>query len=250
MRLLALAAASLLLLTACQLRLGADVTVGQDGSGSIAVRVALDQELVGLLDEAGVDPLEGLEEAQQLAPDWQVEVREGEGVEVTLTAPFDDPAGFERLAGDLHAALDPADGALYRDLRLRVDGDGSAAFSGRLGLLLPAAPGAEGAGVQFDRDDLQRLLDERGDEFVRYELRLTLPAEPSQHDADEVSGRSLVWRAPVGSLRDVSATSPAPAATSLPVAAAVVVVSAAAAAAGVVLVRRRGARRGGATGAG
>lgn len=242
MRLLALAAASLLL-AACQLRLAADVAVEQDGSGTLTIQVALDDELAGLLEESGSDPLDGLQEASQLADGWSVDVQEQDGVAVTLTAPFDDPAGFERLTGELHAALDPADGALFRDLRLRVDDDGAARFSGRIGLLLPSTPGAEGAEVRFDAGDLERLLEERGDDFVRYELRLTLPAAPSQHDADRASGRTLVWRAPVSSLRAVSAESPGPSATPLLTALAVLAVSAAATATGVVLVRRHGPRR-------
>lgn len=241
MRLLWLALACMAL-SACQLSLAADVAVDRDGSGTVSVVVALDEELATLLEDAGANPLEGLQDAEALAPEWSVQVDEQGGLQVTLSAEFGAPGEFERLLAGLHDAVDPADGALFRGMRLAVDEDGAVDFSGQVGLVLPEAPGAEGAGVRFDADDLDRLLRERGDELVRYELRLTLPGPPDRHDADDVSGRTLTWRAPVGDLRQVSASSPAPSSAPLPAAIAVLVVSVAAGATGVVVVRRRGGR--------
>lgn len=240
-RLLLLVVASMLV-PACQLRLGTDVTVGADGSGQLELRVALDRELTRLLTDAGVDPLEGLEEARRLAPDWSVEVSRREGTEATLRASFAEPSGLADLAEGLHAALDPADGALFRDLALMVEDSGAARFSGRVGLLLPDSPGAEGEGVRFDMDDVRRLIRDSGENLVAYEFRVTLPAAPESHDADRVSGRTLTWRAPVGSLREVSAASPAPGGTEPVVAVAVALLSAAVAALALVLLRRRRAR--------
>lgn len=239
---LVLLAVASMLVTACQLRLGTDVTVQADGSGQLELRVALDRELTRLMADAGVDPVEGLEEARRRAPGWSVEVSQGEGTSATLRASFDEPSGLAELARGLHAALDPADGALFRDLALTVEDSGAARFSGRVGLLLPDSPGAEGPGVRFDMEDVRRLIRDSGEELVRYDVRVTLPAAPGRHDADRVSGRTLTWRAPVGSLREVSATSPAPGGTEPVAAAAAALLAAAVTALAVVLIRRRRAR--------
>jgi phosphatidylinositol mannoside-binding LppM-like protein len=160
---------------------------------------------------------------------------------VTLRARFDDPEEFATLTDGVHGALDDEDARLFQRLRLRRLDGGAVAFEGRVGLLLPVAPGARGEGIAFDADDLERLLEERGDELVRYEVRVTLPAAPREHDGDVAEGRSVTWRAPVGELRAISAVSQVP--SRLPPwlvpALAVALVAAVVTAAVVVLQRRR-----------
>ncbi len=214
--LIVLAGLAAVLTPACQLRLAVDVQTGSRGSGTFELAVALDEELAQVLDEAGVDVLAGFDNVRAAAPDWRIEKfqRNDEGVEVRLQSSFDDAEEFGLLAASLDDALDEDDAHLYDDMRLHRREDGVVAFEGRIGLLLPAAPGARGAGVTFDADDLERLLTTRGEELVRYELRVTLPAPPREHNADEVTGSSLVWRAPVGELREVSAVSTVPHETS------------------------------------
>lgn len=214
--LFALAGLAAVLTSACQLRLAVDVRTGSRGSGTFGLAVALDEELAEVLDEAGVDVLAGLDDVRAAAPSWRIEKMErgDRGLEVRLESSFDDPEEFATLVDSLDDALNEEDAHLYDNLRLRRGDDGAVAFEGRIGLVLPTAPGARGAGVAFDADDLERLLATRGEELVRYELRVTLPAPPREHDADEVRGMSLVWRAPIGEFRDVSALSAVPRAAS------------------------------------
>lgn len=211
-RSLLLLAAVALVAAGCQVRLAADVAVGRDGSGTFEFAVAIDEELARDLRDAGVEPLEGLEDAAEAGSPWEIvgETPDDGGVRVRMRARFDEPEGLADLAADLHRELDRDDLRVHDGLQLERRDDGSVAFSGRVGLDLPAAPGAEGQGVTFDADDLERLLRERGEEFVRYDVRVTLPAEPVEHDADEVDGDSLVWRAPVSGMREISAVSAAP----------------------------------------
>lgn len=229
-----------LLASACQVRLAADVAVGRDGSGTFEFGVAIDEELAQDLREAGVEPLAGLEEAGD-GSRWEVHGEEPDdgGVRVRLKAPFDDPDGLAELAADLHRSLDRDDLRVHDGLRLERRDDGSMAFSGRIGLALPAAPGAEGQGVGFDAGDLERLLEERGGEFVRYDVRVTLPGEPLEHDADEVDGASLVWRAPVSGMREISAVSAPPGTPPVLMAVAVGLLVAVVTGLGVFLWRRR-----------
>ncbi len=203
--LLALLAA--VLLSACELRLAGDVRVGPDGDGTLELLIALDAELHELLLDAGVDPLRGIDEVSRAAPAWTVDQVPGDdgGLSVSLSADFDDPDEFASLVDGLHASLDADDGALWDGLRLEVT-DGSVRFVGRAGLVVPRFPGADGD-VEFDEDDLARLVRERGSEFVRYDLRVTMPGEVVAHDADELDGSTVVWNLPVGELRDVSVTS-------------------------------------------
>lgn len=228
-----------LLMSACQVRMATDIAVERDGSGTFEFAVSIDEELARDLREAGVDPLEGLEEVQD-GP-WELvrdDPSEG-GVGVRLRADFEDSEQLGDLADDLHAELDRDDVRVHDGLQLERREDGSMALSGRVGLRLPAAPGAEGAGVTFDADDLRRLLEERGEEFVRYDVRVTLPTAPVEHDADEVDGNSLVWRAPVTAMRDVSAVSAAPGTSPVLIAVAVGLVAAVVTGLAVFVWRRR-----------
>lgn len=228
-----------LVLSACQVRMATDIAVGRDGSGTFEFAVSIDEELAEDLREAGVDPLEGLEDVQD-GP-WEVVRHDpaGGGVGVRLRAGFEEPEELGELADDLHAELDRDDLRVHDGLQLDRGDDGSMALSGRVGLRLPAAPGAEGAGVTFDADDLQRLLEDRGEEFVSYDVRVTLPADPVEHDADEVDGNSLVWHAPVTEMRDISAVSAAPGVSPVLIAVAVGLVAAVVASIGAVVWRRR-----------
>lgn len=233
-----------LLASACQLRLATDLTLDADGGGTIELVVALDAELAELLDDAGVDLRRGLSETAGAAPEWEIEEREiEEGMELRFRSRFEDPDQLQRLVDDLHAGLDAQDGRLLRSLDVRLAPDGAVLVEGSAGLLLPETTGAEGFGVDVDGDELRRLLDERGDEFVRYDLRVTLPADPVESDADVVEGRTLLWELPVGETRFVSARSEAPSDRTWLVVAAVAGGAFLVSALTVVGVRRRGAGR-------
>lgn len=229
------------LTSACQVRLATDIAVGGDGSGTFEFAVAIDEELARDLRDAGLEPLAGLEQVDEGSAGWEVteETPEDGGLGVRLRGTFDDPEELRELASELHRQLDADDMRVHDGLRLERRDDGSVALSGRVGLRLPAAPGAEGQGVSFDADDLERLIEERGDEFVRYDVRVTLPAAPVEHDADEVDGNSLVWHAPVDGMRDISAVSAVPGTSPVLVALGIGVGTAAVAALAVIVWRRR-----------
>lgn len=195
---------ALAFLSACQLRIAVDVAVEESGAGAFELQVAADEELAELLADAGADPLADLDALRAVVPDWTVTLDEGAELAVTFATTFEEPADLAERTDRLHDALDDIDGRLFDDLALVLEDD-RLRFTGALGVVPPEVPGATGAGVEFDVDDLRRLLEERGDEFVRYDLRVTLPRPAVEHDADEVEGRSLTWNLPVGELRRVEA---------------------------------------------
>ncbi len=230
-----------LVTSACQLRLATDIDVRADGSGTLELAVATDQELRSVLDAGGVDLRTGLDEVATAAPSWDVESSEPDdgGLELRFRTSFDDPDELSRLVEELRAGLDDEDGELLRDVVLTVDEEGAVEITGVAGVVLPATTGAVGPEVAFDGDDLRGLLAERGDELVRADLRITLPASPSATDADAVDGRELTWQLPIGEMRAFSARSRPPSQPAALVLAAVAVVSAILAAGLVLWLRRR-----------
>lgn len=205
--------AAVALLTGCELSIAVDLDLDRGGAGEAAVTVALDDELERILDDAGVDVLAGLTEIAEREPDWDASVDRPDagGLTVRFDAVFEDPQELTDLLDGIHRGLDPEhDPRIFEGLRAESRPGGAVAVAGRVGLLPPSTAGARGEGVGFDEEALERLVAERGDEFVRYELRVTLPTTPEDHDADEVEGASLVWHAPVGELRDVAAVSERP----------------------------------------
>jgi hypothetical protein len=240
-----------MLATGCELSFGTDVRVEADGSGTVEVAIATDEELATLLAEAGVDLRLGLEEAAAAAsPTWELTELDGieEGaVGVRLRSTFDDPAQLASRVAELQEGAGPEDGSLIERLDLEVDPDGAVRFRGAAGLLVPTVPGAEGDGIAFDGDDLARLLAERGDDLVTAELRVTFPGAVEEHDGDELAGRSVTWRLPAGQSRELSASAAAPTDRTWALAVGVAVLAAAGAAVltlGFRVVCRRRFRRG------
>lgn len=193
---------------ACQVRVGADLAVARDGSGRMALTVALDEELATSLSADGFDPFAELEDPP---PGWEVERSQPDGGQAaTLVTEFDDPDELASRVAQLQEGIDEEDPLLLEDVEVAVDRDGGATFRGRAGLRPPSSTGLEGVGVSFDGEDLQALLAERGDEVVRVDLRVTLPGPVVDGNADEVDGRTATWRLPVTELVEVRAVSDPP----------------------------------------
>lgn len=181
-----------LLAAGCQVRVATDVGVDQDGSGRLAVTVALDEELATSLTADDFDPFAGLE---SLPDGWSVERSEPDGgLAATVAADFADPAGLSQRVSQLAEGLDEEDPLLLEDVDLQVDEDGSARLSGRAGLRLPSSTGLDGGGLAFDGDDLRALVEERGAEVLRVDLRVSMPGPVVDGNADEVDGGTATWQ--------------------------------------------------------
>ncbi len=233
--------AAVALLAGCELSIAVDLDLERGGAGEAAVLVSLDEELERILDDAGVDVLAGLAEIAEREPEWDATVDRPDagGLAVRFDAAFEDPQELADLLDGIHRGLDPEhDPRIFEGLRVEARPGGAVAVAGRVGLLAPSTPGARGEGVGFDEEALERLIGERGDEFVRYDLRVTLPTAPEDHDADEVEGASLVWHAPVGELREIAAVSERPLPPTWVVAGLVALIAAVVAGIGAVVWRR------------
>lgn len=209
-----------LLLAGCQVRVSTDVTVAADGSGDVALRLVVDDELRDALVAEGVDLREGLREAAgatwTVAP---VDREDATGVELRTTFADEDELG-ERVDA-LMAGLAADDGALLRDVRLTRSEDGGYVFNADAGLDPPRILGvlplpsattgvvadADGAPAAFDGDALGDLLAASGDRYAVAELRVTMPTVPVA-DGATVERTSATWELPVDGLTAVSATAP------------------------------------------
>jgi hypothetical protein len=185
----AVVAAVALLCSACQLRVAVDVDVDRHGGGTLAVALAADEELQARAAEAGADPLEELAAAAALlrGDGWRTSDEIDEGVRtVTLSSPFDDPADFDALAGELAEALAADEAALLEPLRLRLEPDAIRLDGGAA--LQPTAAVAD---YGYRPRQVVRLL--RRTAALRYDVTVTLPGEVTATNADRRDGSTLTW---------------------------------------------------------
>lgn len=197
-----------LVASACQVSVGTEVAVEEDGSGRLSLRVALDEDLASNLSEDDVDVFAGVEE---LPDGWTSERDEADGGQaVTVSADFADPEGLSRRVVQLQEGLDDEDPLLLEGLDLAVAEDGSATLTGRAGFRPSSSTGLRGTGVGFDGEDLAALLDERGDEVLRVDLRVAMPGPVAETNADAVDGNVATWDLPVTELADVQVESDPP----------------------------------------
>lgn len=193
-----------LVLSACQVRVASDIGVNADGSGSLVVSVALDEELWTSLTADGFDPF--LEFADLAEEGWTSTVEPDDGGQrLELRTTFDGPEGLTDRVEQLHAGLDDEDPRILANPALTVSED-TIALDLQAGLVPPSSTGVDGVEVDVDGEALLRLLEERGDELFRYDLRVTMPGPIESSDADEVDGRSATWHLPATSMRDISVT--------------------------------------------
>lgn len=195
------------LLAGCELAVTSELTVERDGSGTVGLVVELDEELLGELDEAAIDPTAELAAAVAATDGWELtrEAVDG-GLRVTATHRAEDPQALTAALTELSAGLGPDDPALEVDLDLAVDVDGAAEVAGEVSFRAPAGPGVVDDPELPDAQAMEALTADH----VTASLAVTLPAGASRHDADEVDGRTLRWRVPVGATVDVRAQAPAP----------------------------------------
>lgn len=202
-----LLAALVMLLTACQVTVDADVRVREDGSGTLGLVVELDDELTEAL---AMDAGQVFASMEQLPDGWSSEVDET-GQSVHLSAPFTSPAQLRERVDQLHAGLEEGeDPALIERLDLSVAEDGSTVLTGSAGFVPPSSTGLRGGPVTFEGEDLASLLAERGDEVLTVDLAVHFPGQVAESNADDAGGSTATWHLPLDGMREISATSNPP----------------------------------------
>ena len=182
------------MLGACRLQLDVDVTVEDDGSGTIEVVAALDDDAVERLggDLAAVIDLDGLR-----AEGWTVDgpTRDADGeTRLRLRQPFDDPAGATEALAQLSG-----EGGPFQDLTVERDRSLTRTewrFTGRLDL--GRDPDAGPVGLDDAQlEELQRQLGESLSRLVQVRVRVRLPGDV-ESNATTKADNGAVWQAAFG----------------------------------------------------
>jgi hypothetical protein len=195
------------LLAGCELGVTTAVEVDRDGGGTVALALAADPELLAELDELAVDPTAEIEAAVAATDGWRVERRvDHDGLRVTLSRSVASPDELTATLRELSAGLASEDPALELDLDLDVAADGASALAGTAGLRAPAGPGVLGDPQLPDAGTMQQLTAAA----VEPLLEVTLPGPVTEHDGDDLEGRTVRWQLPVGEQRTVGAAATAP----------------------------------------
>ena len=192
------------------IRVEVAIRVNDDGSGTVAVLMAFDRALMELAgDDVDLSEFTEIDESE-LPPGSSVEpYDEGDFIGVRVTAPFesgdDVAASIDRLfaeAGGESEGL-AGDDAMFRRFVLERDGD-TWRFEAEMEISASDLAG-ETDGDLLGEGVAQFLLQDAS--FV---VRLALPGQVMEHDADEVgSDGELVWNIDIfgGETRALSATS-------------------------------------------
>lgn len=176
-----------LLAAGCQIKIGLETTIKDNGSGSFGFRMSADKEIQDLMTQQGGGDIFS-ELATNIPEDWDVtEGTDEDGTRwVLATVDFADKAELasllqtdEGMVSELgDSSIDfEQETTLFRVVtRYRADLDAAAAM-GAIG---------EGAGEDVPTEMLSNI--------IQFENRVTLPGSIGTNNADEVQGNSLIWR--------------------------------------------------------
>ena len=188
-RLLLLSMVGALLLTACELRIFADLVIDEDESGTFAAELSMDDALASLV---GAELGRELPDGEDMFPDnWSIAVVSEDGFEgIRATVPFGSLTGLREVLLGLAAT------------------EGQFAELGVLDFLAAGLPTREGDTFRFTLTipaGLEGLLGEglaesplpvdlgMLDQVFDIRLSVMLPGEIVSHNADLHTGNLLVW---------------------------------------------------------
>ncbi|MYA51414.1 MAG: hypothetical protein F4Y25_11900 [Chloroflexi bacterium] len=177
---------AVLVMTGC-FRIEVAFLVNDDGSGAVKYTVAVSDQFTAMMEAEGMDAEEGsLVEEEDLPPGAEVREYSEDGYTgVVFTVPFTDYAELNSIMQSVDetnqeggVGLDPPD--------ISQDENGDWRFS----MLMPAASEDDGSEDLLGMDALfEELL---ADGWFR--VRVRLPGELAEHNADRVENGELVWQ--------------------------------------------------------
>lgn len=196
-----------LVCTGCELRLEVRAAFDRDGGGRLDVALAADAELLDAADAAGAAPLDDLAAtAETLGGGWKVaDTTDDAGTRtVTLSAPFSGSEEFDRLTGELAESLASPEVALLGPLAVHVEED-RLVVDGSAGL----RPTEGVAELGLDPEQAVTLL--RDEQTFVYVVRVVLPGEVLETNAELRDGRVLGWTVGPGEQVEIRAVGERPA---------------------------------------
>lgn len=190
-------------LSGCRLDAVVEVALDRDGSGRLEVELVADRALMTRAAASGVDPFEELVRRLDGARGWAVqqgEAAEG-GRRVRLAAGFPDAAAFDALMAQFTQALGAPELRALESLRLEREGERV-----RLAGVASLRPAPEVAELGFTPEQAVARLRES----VSYQVRLRVPGEVIDTNADRSADGELVWQVPAGERVEILAEAALP----------------------------------------
>jgi len=178
---------SILLLTACEFRIRADLVIAEDESGTLSVELAMDEEIATLAGSCGGELAIG----EEIVPSgWTAELVSDEGYEgIRASTDFGSLDQLEQRLGELAEGTGTADTpllAFLADISPTREED-----TFRFQLLIPKeveemiGEGLQASPIPIDLALLDEVFDIR--------LSLVLPGDLLSSNADVETGQTLVW---------------------------------------------------------
>lgn len=196
-------------LSGCRLDAVVEVALDRDGGGELIVELAADRALVTRAAASGVDPLDMVAERMRETPGWSVDVTDAGagGRRLRIAAGFADAERFDALMSEFVAALEAPELVPLESLRLERDGD-RVRVAGAASL----RPSAEVAELGFTPDSAVEGLARA----VTYRIRVRVPGEVLDTNADRSADGVLEWVVPAGERVEILAVGVLPGARVLP----------------------------------
>ena len=173
-----------LVTTAC-LRFEVAFTVNEDGSGTVRYQMAFYEELMIW----GGEDLDLTEELGDLPPGAEVQEYSEDGYTgVVVTVPIDDFSDMEKVQAALGGVSETTDieAGLGDELSISKDEDGAWQFS----MLIPSPD--EGIGMEGIEEGMEGLAGMLLED-AWFRVRIKLPGEVTEHNADRIEDGELAW---------------------------------------------------------
>lgn len=161
--------------------------VNDDGSGTVKYTVAVSDQFTAMMEAEGMEAEEGsLVEEEDLPPGAEVREYSEDGYTgVVFTVPFTDYAEISSIMESVHETNQEGGvGFVPPDISQDENGDW------RFSMLMPGASEDDGSGDLLGMDALMEEL--LADGWFR--VRVKLPGELAEHNADRVENGELVWQ--------------------------------------------------------
>ena len=170
--------------------------VNEDGSGVINYQVAVKDEVVAMADLAGEgDDFSLMDEFGDLPSGAEVQDYEEDGFTgVIISVPVDDFSNWEEVSGAFGGLGDSAedDSQPFDVPTISKDEDGAWHFS----MLIPSSEDPGGLMGLMGLDGSEDGMDEFAAMFLEdawFRVRVELPGELAEHNADRIEDGALVW---------------------------------------------------------
>lgn len=233
-----LGAAALVVLSACQVKVDVGMNVHRDGSGTMVLSMAVDDDVLRLARQSGTDLFETM--PRELPPGWKTARFTGGGFTgMRATHAFSNPAELGQLVSELNrrgnghplfsrfslthtghefafTAVPSLDVAGFTPPTLTAPSFTPPAFRGPVfggaPFVAPLLPVPTAGGAGFGPAGLPQPVETALADAFHFTVTLALPGKVTSHNATRVDGHRLVWELKPGATHELRAHAKVPSA--------------------------------------